>query len=137
MCQEASQLMEWALSMRVTLQAVHRPGVDNVLADFLSRTHPDPTEWSLSTRACNKLFSLWGRPQIDLFASPLNHKLPMWFARVQCPGATAVDAFHQSWSGWYVYAFPPINLIQRVLIKIRSDQVEEAIAPARARARKN
>ena len=26
-----------------------------------------------------------------------------------------------------MYAFPPINLIQRVLIKIRSDQVEEAI----------
>ena len=127
MCQEAAQLTEWTLRHNVALQAVHRPGVDNVLADFLSRTRPDPTEWSLSTRACDRLFHRWGRPQIDLFASPQNHKLPMWFARLQCPGATAVDAFRQSWSGWRVYAFPPINLIQRVLLKIRSDRVDEAI----------
>ena len=127
MCLEAALLYEWILQHGVTLRAVHRPGVDNVLADFLSRNRPDPTEWSLSTRACSQLFRRWGYPQIDLFAAPQNHKLPMWFARLQSPGATAVDAFRQSWSGWRVYAFPPINLIERVLLKIRAEQVESAI----------
>ena len=127
MCQEACLLYEWTLQHSVILQAVHRPGVLNVLADFLSRNRPDPTEWTLSSRATKKLFERWGRPQIDLFASPLNHKLPMWFSRLRCPGATAIDAFNQSWCRWAVYAFPPINLIPRVLLKIREEQVESAV----------
>ena len=127
LCQEACDLHEWMLRHNVIVSAVHRPGQDNVLADYLSRHRPDPTEWSLSLRVCNQLFSQWGRPQIDLFAAPPNHKLPLWFSRLPCPGATATDAFLQSWSGWSVFAFPPINLIQRTLLKIRTDQVEEAI----------
>jgi hypothetical protein len=64
---------------------------------------------------------------IDLFASPQNHKLPLWFGRVPFPSATATDALSQCWTGWYVYGFPPFNLIRRMLIKLRDDQVEEAI----------
>ena len=125
--QETRLLYNWAVANRVTLGAIHRPGVDNILADFLSRNRPDPLEWSLSPVICEKLFHLWNRPQIDLFASAHNHKLDLWFSGRNCPEATAVDAFAQSWTGWYVYAFPPFNLIRRTLLKIRSDQVEEAI----------
>lgn len=125
--QETQSLFQWMSLHNVTLEAVHRPGVDNVLADFLSRNRPDPTEWSLSNRACNKLFRLWGKPQIDLFASLGNHKLPLWFSRNLCLEATAADAFSQTWTGWRVYAFPPFNLIQRTLLKIRDEGVEEAL----------
>ena len=127
LCQEAMLLHEWALQHGVTVRAVHRPGVDNALADFLSRNRPDPTEWSLSSRACSKLFRHWGTPQVDLFASQQNHKLPVWFSRHSCLEATAVDAFQQNWQGLKVYAFPPTNLILKTLQQIRDQQVEDAI----------
>ena len=127
LCQEARSLHLWLMQVHVTAFAVHRPGVDNELADYLSRNRPDPNEWSLSQRVCQALFRRWGKPQIDLFASPANHKLPMWFGRWQSQGATAVDAFAQTWRGWRVYAFPPKKLILRTLLKIRDEEVEEAI----------
>ena len=125
--QEACQLHEWALSHQIQLQAVHRPGLDNVLADFLSRNRPDPTEWSLLPSVCQKLFQMWGQPQIDLFASLQNHQLPLWFSRHPCPQALAVDALAQPWTGWSVYAFPPINLIMKTLLKVRNEEVEDVI----------
>ena len=111
----------------MTLFAVHRPGVDNELADFLSRNRPDPGEWSLSSRAAKMLFRIWGKPQIDLFATADNCKAPTWYSRRLSPGSSAVDAFSQGWKGWKIYAFPPISQIQRVLIKIRDEGVEDAI----------
>jgi hypothetical protein len=127
LCQETFRLFEWSLEHQVTLRAVHRPGVDNELADYLSRNRPDPTEWSLSRRAARRLFRHWGTPQVDLFASSGNHHLPTWFSRLPHPMATAVDALAQQWSGLFVYAFPPLNLIKQTLLQIRDQQVEEAI----------
>ena len=125
--QQACQLHEWALANQIQLQAVHRPGLDNVLADYLSRNRPDPTEWALNPQVCRKLFQLWGRPQVDLFATLANHQLPLWFSRNPDQGAVAVNALSQTWTGWSVYAFPPINLIMRTLLKVRDEKVEEAI----------
>ena len=130
LCLEARLLYDWAIQHQVTLRAIHRPGVDNVLADYLSRSRPDPLEWSLSKRVCEDLFSQWGRPQIDLFASQQNHRLPLWYSRLPCPEALGSDAFTHSWTGLHVYAFPPTNLLLRTIIKFREDQVEEAILVA-------
>ena len=127
LCQEAVILHEWARQMDVHLIAVHRPGVCNELADYLSRNRPDPTEWSLAQQSYNLIVSRWGQPQLDLFASPANHKAALWFSRLPHPGAAAVDAFNQSWTGWSVYAFPPFNLILKTLLKVRADRVQEVI----------
>ena len=124
---ETAQLFGWMQEYNVQVLAVHRPGVNNELADYLSRTRPDPTEWSLSNRACSNLFRLWGTPQVDLMASPQNHKLPTWYSRHTHPQATATDAFSQRWTGLFVYAFPPLNLVKRTLLQIRNQRVEEAI----------
>ena len=58
LCQEAIAINEWLIVRQASVVAVHRPGVDNQLADLLSRNRPDPTEWSLadSVGAC-----LWQR----------------------------------------------------------------------------
>ena len=127
LCQETLSLYEWAMEYQVQLKAVHRPGVDNQLADYLSRNRPDDNEWSLAGRAVRRLFHHWGTPQVDLFASHLNHQLPVWFSRLPHPMASAVDALSQQWTGLYVYAFPPRKLIKQVLLQIRDQQVEEAI----------
>ena len=125
---EARLLHDWAGDNAVSLWAIHRPGVDNVLADYLSRNRPDPLEWCLASRICAKLFMMWGQPQIDLFATHTNHRLNLWFGRYHHPQAAAVNALAQCWTGLSVYAFPPINLIQKSIWKLRTDQVEEAIA---------
>ena len=70
---------------------------------------------------------MWGRPQIDMFTSPLNYKLHLWFCRHTHPAEAVADTFVQCWMGWYVYAFPPKNLIMNTLVKVQMDQVAEAV----------
>ena len=127
LCQEAMAIHEWLISHQVHLSAVHRPGVNNHLADFLSRNRPNPTEWALADSVCARLWERWGRPQVDVFASHLNHKLPSWFSRSPHQSALGIDALQQSWADLEIYAFPPFNLIQRTLVKIRDEGVRKAI----------
>jgi len=124
---ETIRLYSLVVPLGISLQAVHRPGVDNVLADFLSRTRPNPTEWSLDRVTTSILFNMWGTPQVDLFASHLNNHLPVWFGRTQHQGAAAYDALLQPWSGLFLYAFPPFALLQRVLLKIKGDLPEAVV----------
>ena len=49
----------------------------NVITDKLSRHNQIiQTEWSLSQQVFNLLCSRWARPQLYLFATQFNHKLP-------------------------------------------------------------
>ena len=73
------------------------------------------------------LFQMWSIPQVDLFASHLNHQLPLWFCWTDHPLVAASNALSQLWTGLSLYAYPPIRLLERTLIKIRKDQAEEAV----------
>ena len=127
---ESLLLYTWAQSHQVRLRAIHRPGVDNELADFLSRNRPDPSEWVLSQKVCDRLFRMWSLPQVDLFASHQNHRLPVWFGRYPHPQAAAHDALSQCWTGLSVYAFPPKSLLLQTVVKLRNDGVRDAIVIA-------
>ena len=76
------------------------------------------TEWSLSQQVFNLLCSIWDRPQIDLFATRFNHKLPQFVSPVPDPAAWAVDALSLPWENFDVYAFPPVSLIPQVISKM-------------------
>ena len=52
---------------------------------------------------------------IDCFACFYNAKLPRFFSRFWNPGAEAIDAFAQDWSGENVLLVPPVTLIQAAL----------------------
>ena len=67
---------------------------------------------------------------MDLFVSHQNHQLPLWFCHTGHPLLAASNALSQSWTGLYLYTYPPIPLLERTLIKIREEQAEEAIAVA-------
>jgi len=125
--QETVRLYSLVVPLGISLQAVHRPGVDNVLADYLSRTRPDPTEWRLDRVTCKRLFHMWGTPQVDAFASHLNSHLPVWFSRTHHPEAAACDALLQPWTGLFLYVFPPFAMLQKVLLKIKGDRPEAVI----------
>ena len=76
----------------VTRKARHIPGHLNVIADKLSRLGQTiQTEWSLP-EIFQKLCTKWHRPQIDLFATRFNHKLPQFVSPVPDSLAVAVDA---------------------------------------------
>ena len=60
--------------MGISLSALHIPGVDNTLADSLSRSMAPPHEWEVNTSVLEDLFGTWGIPAVDLFASAINAK---------------------------------------------------------------
>ena len=132
LCRLALELWEWCLPRQVHLSAIHIPGEENFLADFLSRGSSLPTEWMLKKSIFAKICQVLSPPpEIDLFASQMNSQLPKYCSRSKDPRAWRVDAMSFPWSALPpLYAFPPISLIPRVLEKIVQDEAELAlIAP--------
>ena len=68
-----------------------------------------------------------GKPLLDLFASRLCHQLPRYIAWRPDPQSVATDAFQQDWKYQFLYAFPPVSMIGRVLRKVQKDQTNMII----------
>ena len=119
-CNEiARETLMWCKDRGISLAVTHLPGKLNVEADLASRHFHDDTEWSLDTHVYNSLITKWGNPEIDLFASRLNAKLPCYAAWKPDPCAHFIDAFTLDWSVFkLVYCFPPFSVIGKVLQKI-------------------
>lgn len=117
---------------QIRLVVRHIPGRLNLLADTLSRSlAPVNTEWELHQGVFDSLVLRWGSPNIDLFATSLNHKLPVFVSPVPDPKAFSVDAMTLSWEGMFAYAFPPFRFLAPVLHKISVEQCKIiVIAPA-------
>ena len=117
------QIWEWCILHGVWLTVAHIPGKSNTEADRESRLTRKETEWCLDRSIYSAVIQkLDVTPDIDLFASRLNHQLTPYIAYRPDPGALAVNAFHISWKEYTFYAFPPFCIIQRVLQKINIDQ---------------
>ena len=120
LCYLALDLWAWCRQHRIYLVANHISGVRNVLADALSRgKHNHPTEWSLHKTVVRLIFEHWPTPHVDLFASEKNHKLLVFFSVHPSQTSSGINALTQNWESLYGYAYPPTNLIPRVLRKLR------------------
>ena len=120
---QTTELLTWAQRQQITLTARHVPGHLNVIADSLSRKgRLLPGEWSLNSNVCQKLWKIWGKPNIDLFALNSNNKLPLYVSPVADDQAIGLDGLSQQWDGQEVYAYPPTTLIQAVLLKLASSR---------------
>ena len=116
----AQEILRWTESLSIRLAPHFLPGSNNVLADALSRPHQLPlTEWSLNVTVFLSLRRLWP-VQIDLFATPANHRCSIYFSPFRDPRLAGTDAFLQSWDGLQAYAFHPVAVIPRVLAKLRA-----------------
>ena len=92
----------------------------NVMADLLSRSNQvQSTEWSLHPQVFKQICQKWFTPHVDLFATHLNHKLPLYVCPVPDPKAWNIDALNINWTGLTAYAYPPTALLHRVIQKIR------------------
>ena len=114
------------------IRAEYLPGVENVVADWESRHHNDSSNWQLSPAVFDAVSQLLGPFSIDLFASRINHQLPIYCSWRPDPGAISVDAFTMSWRDQSPYLFPPFCLIGKALLRIQRESVNQAclIAPA-------
>ena len=119
LCALLWRLLSWCHPRGIVLRARHIPGRLNVIADKLSRHNQViQTEWSLDQQVFNLLCSNWGLPQVDLFATRFNFKIPRFVSPVPDQRAWAVDALSQSWEDLEVYAFPPVSLLNLVVSKV-------------------
>ena len=120
LCLLTSRLLRWTESFDVHLEARYLPGESNVLADVLSRRgQVVGTEWSLHPQVARALLRTWGNLSIDLFATCLNAKLPLYCSLVPDPQAVFEDAFRHPWDDLDLYAFPPFALVGRVIARVQ------------------
>ena len=77
-CNHVTQdIWAWAISHNIWLSAAYISGDTNVVADLHSRCFTENTEWARNTDVFLLLPNVFFRPEIDLFASALNHQIPL------------------------------------------------------------
>ena len=119
----ATKIHSFLLQHRCYLVASHIAGVENVLADSLSRrTDRAEQDWSLHPEVFQELETLFGPHHYDRFASALNSQLPLFNSRYWDIGTAGVDAMNQSWQGMNNYMNPPFSMISQVLRKVREER---------------
>ena len=120
MCALLWKIMTWCHHYHITLKARHIPGCLNVMADLLSRSNQvQSTEWSLHPQVFKQICQKWFTPHVDLFATHLNYKLPLYVSPIPDPRAWDIDALNINWTNLMAYAYPPTALLHKVIQKIR------------------
>ena len=118
----AREVLLWAESHRVRLLPQFIMGSSNVTSDALSRPNQViGSEWTLHQEVVVQLVHKWPAV-IDLFATSLTARLPVYFSPASDPRAAGTDALLHPWDDLQAYAFPPIAIIRRVLLKLRSSR---------------
>ena len=116
-CQLLFNLVE---DSQIFIKARHIPGSLNVIADNLSRKGQTlPSEWTLHRDIVRDVFAQWDTPNVDLFATRFNSQCPAFVSPAPDPLALDVDALSISWEGLNAYAFPPQQILTRVLNKVK------------------
>ena len=119
MCALLWKIMTWCHHYHITLKARHIPGCLNVMADLSRSNQVQSTEWSLHPQVFKQICQKWFTPHVDLFATHLNHKLPLYVSPVPDPKAWDIDALNINWTSLTAYAYPLTALLHRVIQKIR------------------
>lgn len=115
------KIWEWCESRRLWIFASYIKSQDNTEADRESRKLSFETEWELEMAAFDKIATVLGQPEIDLFASRLNRKCEKFVSRKNDPESSVIDAFTINWKSLYFYAFPPFSMVLKTLQKITHD----------------
>ena len=120
----AKKIWEFCRVNGIWISCAHIPGIENE-ADRPSRKFNDDSEWQISQNIFEKVCSTWHAPQIDLFASRLNHKLEIYCSWRRDPFSKHINAFSIPWDSYkLVYIFSPFSIIGRCLRKIIQDRAE-------------
>lgn len=77
-------------------------------------------EWRLHPRTVAMIWDIFGKAEVDLFASEESTDCPLYFSLTQSP--LGVDELAHSWPSVCKYVFPPVKLLPIVIQKIREEQ---------------
>ena len=120
----SKEIWFWCIDHKVWLSCCHIAGKINQ-ADMPSRKFNDQLEWSLSQEVFQDICEMFSLPEIDLFASRLNKKLPVYCSFQPDPFTSYVNAFAINWGSYSLsYLFPPFSLMARCLQKIVLDRAK-------------
>ena len=116
MCLLVWRILAYCNPRNILIRARHIQGCLNVIADSLSsKDKIIQTEWSLHPQIFSLICIVWHKPMVDMFATKLNHKLPIYVSPVPDANAMNIDALNISWEGLDGYAFCPVALIPKVI----------------------
>jgi hypothetical protein len=116
------EILDICVTHNITLFPSYLPGLANTESDALSRNKVQE-EWHLSPSVAQKIFRIFGLPEIDLFASQRTAQLPVYFSLDRHDHQSAgVDALRQAWDFELMYAFPPPAMIQTLIQKFRQSR---------------
>ena len=123
-CNElAKHIWHFCIQENIWISAVHIPGKENTVADYMSRSLSDNTEWQLAPIIFKSIVHTFNFiPELDLFASYLNAQVPCYVSWFPDPNTVAYDTFSLSRENKMFYAFPPFSLVVATLAKIRKEQ---------------
>lgn len=122
-CMEtAFQIWNWCEDRKIWLYATHLPGIENEIADSLSRRFSASIEWELSQEIFLEIVHMFGQPSVDLFASRHNTKLKKYCSWVSDQYCWKTDAFSFKWINEFFYIFPPFRLVGRCWRKMVMDK---------------
>lgn len=106
------QLLSWCEQNQITLFASYIPSKENTEADRGSREKSVGSEYELHKQIFNKIIRVFGKPEIDLFATNLNKKCSRYISWFPDPNSVAVDAFTTSGEKLTFMHSPILNDIQ-------------------------
>ena len=116
LCLLTGQLLRWTESNRVQLEARYLPGQSNVLADLFSRRNQIlGAEWSLHPQVARDLLRTWGSPTLDLYATHLNAKLPLYCFLIPRPSSKTPSVT----PGTISTHMRSFHLVERVVARVR------------------
>ena len=84
---------------------------------FVKERQGDSDQMSIKSSSV-QICHCWHQPMVDLFATKLNHKLPVYVSPVPDSQAWETDALNISWEGLDAYVFCPVALIPQVIQKL-------------------
>jgi hypothetical protein len=93
------------------------PSEENLQVDAASRFQLVP-DWHLDPRVFRQISSLWGPPQINLFASLQLTQMTRFMSWRAADSPEAIDMLSMRWDFALAYLFPPSPLLKRVVRKL-------------------
>ena len=123
-CNDLSkQIWDLCIMENIWISAVHIPGKQNTIADFMSGFLNENTQWQLSPSILNKIVRTFDfEPEIDLFASYLNFQVENYISWFPDPKAIIIDEFSIDWTDKMFYVFPPFSLNDATLARIGDNE---------------
>lgn len=122
LCRLALTLWDFCITNDITPIVTHLPGSDNMIVDAVSSGALSTHELVVDDASLRQVFQWWGVPKIDVFAMVHNKKCNLFCSRGGMGPRSLGDGLLLNWEGRFLYMFPPLPLLPRVLAKLERER---------------